>query len=57
MKVIYRWRDMIYAGGEFSFDKISKFSYPKSLTRLDQSYFNDIPLTRYDIHFVDEEGN
>ncbi len=34
MKVIYRWRDMIYAGGEFSFDKISKFSYPATSSRL-----------------------
>ena len=33
MKVIYRWRDMIY-GGEFIFDKISKFSYPATSSRL-----------------------
>ena len=40
--VIYRYRDMIYsasqnmiyAGGEFRFDIISKFGYPASSSRL-----------------------
>ena len=32
--MIYSLYDVIYAGGEFSFDKISKFSYPATSSRL-----------------------
>ena len=48
--VIYRYRDMIYsasqnmiyAGGEFSFDKISRFCYPASSSGAEYSlqYFS-----------------